>query len=281
MYTSADTYIALTGAVTVAAALGFYAWTRWFRTHPRSVRAHARAWWTKHGWHWSPPAYLTLHVAIGLAATLAALAGFAQLADWVSDKAAITRFDVHFDDALHAGATPTGIAVAKALSLIGGPVSMALLGLAGTVYYAVRRERTMLVGWMLAFGGGGLLDLALKTFFHRPRPMFADPIAHGYGYSFPSGHSMGSLIGFGMLAYLVMRAERRPAPRALVATAAALLVLAIGASRLYLGVHFPSDVLGGFTAGVMWLGACISGLEIATPRPAADSSAAPPSRADG
>ena len=263
------TFSLLLALLVAAIATGAACLVAWHRHHPSLAHHRVRQWWTARGWAWSVHAYLTLHLAIGLLITSATLVAFATLGDLVADQAAITRFDVQFDATLHAMATPVGIRIATALSLIGGPSAMALLGLAGALYLAfVRRDRTLLLGWLFAIGGGGLLDWILKTSFHRPRPLFADPIAHGYGFSFPSGHSMGSLIGFGMLAFIVTRGRHGISFRVAAATIALLLALAVGASRLYLGVHFPSDVLGGFAAGVMWLTACISGIEIACDRSA-------------
>jgi undecaprenyl-diphosphatase len=89
---------------------------------------------------------------------------------------------------------------------------------------------------------------------------------------------MGSLIGYGMLAYVlvVLRFHRRNAQRSVV-LGAALLIVAIGLSRLYLGVHYFSDVVGGYAAGLLWLSACISGLEVARQwRAGAPPAAAPP-----
>lgn len=239
----------------------------WHRRHPGLAAHSVRQWWVARGWTWTRPGYLTLHLVLGLAAAAAMLALFAAISDRVADGAAITRFDVQFDNRLHAMATPFGLRIATAISLVGGPGAMALLGIAGAVYLFVRvRDRVLFLGWVIAIGGGGLLDWVLKTTFHRPRPMFADPFAHGYGFSFPSGHSMGSVIGLGMLAYLIVRHLRHESPRVAIIALAGVLCAAIGVSRLYLGVHFPSDVLGGFAAGLMWLATCISGLEIVQDR---------------
>jgi undecaprenyl-diphosphatase len=129
---------------------------------------------------------------------------------------------------------------------------------------AARREWILLGGWLAAFAGGGLLDGVLKLVIRRPRPPYADAFLQHFSWSFPSGHAMGSLIGYGMLAYVLMLLwiHRRSAQIA-VALGAALLIVAIGLSRLYLGVHYFSDVVGGYAAGVLWLSACISGVEVA------------------
>ena len=115
-----------------------------------------------------------------------------------------------------------------------------------------------------AFAGGGLLDVVLKLVIRRPRPPGAAAFLQHFSWSFPSGHAMASLIGYGMLAYVLtlLWIHHRSAQIAVV-LGAALLIIAIGFSRLYLGVHYFSDVVGGYAAGVLWLSACISGVEVA------------------
>jgi len=144
---------------------------------------------------------------------------------------------------------------------------------------AARREWIVLAGWLAAFAGGGLLDVVLKLVIRRPRPPGAAAFLQHFSWSFPSGHAMASLIGYGMLAYVLtlLWIHRRSAQIAVV-LGAALLIIVIGFSRLYLGVHYFSDVVGGYAAGVLWLSACISGLEVARrwragPPPAAPSKA--------
>lgn len=129
---------------------------------------------------------------------------------------------------------------------------------------AARREWILLGGWLAAFAGGGLLDAVLKLVIRRPRPPYAAAFLQHYSWSFPSGHAMASLIGYGMLAYVlgVLWIHRRSAQISVV-LGAALVIVAIGFSRLYLGVHYFSDVVGGYAAGLLWLSACISGLEVA------------------
>jgi undecaprenyl-diphosphatase len=125
-----------------------------------------------------------------------------------------------------------------------------------------QRRRVLLVGWVGALAGGALLDLALKLAFRRPRPVWESPYLAASGWSFPSGHAMGSLIAYGMLAYLLVLHLRSRSARLAVAAGAILLVLAIGFTRLFLGVHYFSDVMAGYAAGTVWLAVCVSGLEV-------------------
>lgn len=263
---SAALVIIVISCVVLALVWGF--WQSWksHRKRPDTLRRRAREWWEYTGLHWSPPAYLTVQLALSLGATIAGLALFGLLADAVTDQAAITRLDVSVDNSLHAHASRLGVTIAKAESVMGGPAAMAGLMVVGAIYLLVRREKLLLYGWMVAFIGGGALDWALKTIFRRNRPSFPDPFVHVLGYSFPSGHAMGSLIGYGMLAYLVAHSVRRRGIDLLVAACAGVLVLSIGFSRLYLGAHYLSDVLAGFAAGIVWLAANIIALEASAPR---------------
>lgn len=266
---NAGPFIAGLALLVIVLAIVFTRSWKGHRDQPGALRHRAHDLWRKTGIHWSPHAYLTLHTLLALIATIAGLAIFSRLADWVTDQAAITRFDVRFDDRLHAAATPAGLAIARAFSFIGGPTAMAVLMFSGIIYLLIRKERIVLYGWLIAFIGGGALDWALKTIFHRDRPAFPKAFVHALGFSFPSGHSMGSLIGFGMLAYVIIHTVRHRRFDIATGLIATVLVLGVGCSRLYLGAHYPSDVLAGFAAGIVWLAACISAIEVADPAPAA------------
>jgi undecaprenyl-diphosphatase len=109
--------------------------------------------------------------------------------------------------------------------------------------------------------GGGLLNLLLKNFFDRERPNI-NIMIEASGFSFPSGHSMGSMTYYGFLIYLILRSKRKPLSKLGLGILLCLVILLIGISRIYLGVHYPSDVLVGFVAGSVWLILCISLLEI-------------------
>jgi membrane-associated phospholipid phosphatase len=116
--------------------------------------------------------------------------------------------------------------------------------------------------WTLALVVGEWLNVELKGHFMRSRPPYHEQ-AHAFGFSFPSGHSMGAFIAYGMLAYILnlnLVIRRRRIRRALVASLFLIVVL-VGFSRVFLGAHWFSDVIGGFIAGACWLGFCIAGIE--------------------
>jgi membrane-associated phospholipid phosphatase len=204
-------------------------------------------------------------VRIGIAIGVVALCVLAAVTeDVVVTNDPLTRVDVSVLDALHRHTTPAGMALFTVISRFGSPFTMTLLAVVGTLVLVARREWIVLGGWGGAFAGASVLDYWLKLAIHRPRPTYATALMRHASWSFPSGHAMGSLVGYGMLAYVILllgHGSRRT--QLLVGGAAALVIAAIGISRLYLGVHYISDVVGGYAAGLVWLSACVSGIEIA------------------
>jgi membrane protein DedA with SNARE-associated domain len=274
----------LAGVLLVALVAGLALGWRWFeRNRPRLVEGTQVVWlrvvtaprlqeikvrypraWTFAVGRFARGEYLGLHLTIGFVISLAGLWLFGAITEDVIHHDPLTQFDVTLLNWLHARATPAGYAISNAISLFGSPLTLTALALGGAVLLAGRREWILLGGWLAAFAGGGVLDALLKVVIRRPRPPYAAAFLQHYSWSFPSGHAMASLIGYGMLGYLlvVLRIHRRSLQIS-VLLSAAVLILAVGISRLYLGVHYFSDVVGGYAAGLLWLTACISGLEVA------------------
>jgi len=148
---------------------------------------------------------------------------------------------------------PALVSVVKAVTWLGSDgVLWTIIGVSA-VFLAFRR-RWRLVLYLLVTGAGALvMDPILKSLVGRLRPVVAHPIAHGGGNSFPSGHSLGSIVCYGAVFLVFLPAARgrwRTAFTAVIVT----LVALIGISRILLGVHYLSDVLGGWTLGITWLG---------------------------
>src|SRR5262249_30142459 len=131
----------------------------------------------------------------------------------------------------------------------------------------LRRRRVLATVWALAAAGGGLIVLATKGGYERERPANPDAAVTEENESFPSGHSMGSLVGYGMVGYAPVLGLRPRWLRWGGALLLAALVLLVGFSRLYLRAHYFSDVLGGYLVGTVWLSACVSALEVLRRRP--------------
>jgi undecaprenyl-diphosphatase len=208
--------------------------------------------------------YLGLHLTIGFLISAVGLWIFLGVTEDVIHQDPITQFDLTLLNWLQAHRGPAGDQVFRAISALGSPLAMIILALGVAVILGIRRQGLLLQGWVTAFLGGSLLNTVLKHAIHRPRP-HAAAMGVYHSWSFPSGHAMGSLIGYGMLAYVLILlgpSPRSPGARLAIIGAAAILVLSIGLSRLYLGAHYFSDVVGGYGAGMLWLSACISGLEV-------------------
>ena len=214
-----------------------------------------------------PKSYLGLHFTVGLILAVLALWLFGGLLEEVLDNAAMVHWDMSVASWVHATTTPLGARVFIAITDIGSPLVMSLLAVVGVGTLLLRRWRLLALVWAGAAGGGAILDWVLKTLIHRTRPEYATAYLHRASYSFPSGHAMGSLIGFGMLAFAVAHARgftRRQRQGAYIA--AGVLTLLVGISRIYLDVHYPSDVVGGWAAGGAWLSICITGYHFVTGR---------------
>jgi len=104
----------------------------------------------------------------------------------------------------------------------------------------------------LTVAGAEILDQVLKYIFHRVRPQAFFGLAEPMGYSFPSGHALVSCTFFGVLAAMAAARTSSRTRRVMYYALAAVLVAAVGFSRIYLGVHYPTDVLAGYAAGVVW-----------------------------
>jgi undecaprenyl-diphosphatase len=167
---------------------------------------------------------------------------------------------------------PVAVSIVKAVTWLGsGGVLWTLIG-AAAVVLAIRRQ-WRLTAYLLVAGGGALvLDPVLKALVGRLRPVVAHPIAHGNGNSFPSGHALGSIVCYGAL-FLVFLPAVRGMWRRVFTAVVVTLIAAIGISRLLLGVHYISDVLGGWTLGITWLGITAFAFELsraATGEPVTD-----------
>src|SRR5215204_573535 len=209
----------------------------------------------------TPGQYLGLHLTVGLMAAAGCLWLFGGLAEDLLTNDPLVRFDRAVATYLHSLATPPLTTFFLIITAFGSIEAIALLGLFVAADLAWRRRWLSLVTWLVAVGGSAVLSQLLKGLFARPRPFFEHPLLIETSYSFPSGHAMESLVVYGMLAYFAVLALESWRARTAVVFGAALLVLLIGFSRMYLGVHYFSDVVAGYAAGGVWLSALITGAE--------------------
>jgi undecaprenyl-diphosphatase len=197
-----------------------------------------------------------------LAAVLAVFAAASALFGWLADEI-LHGEKPSYDDlvrgAVHSWASPPLTDCARGITLLGS--SAFLLPLSALLCWRFVKAGRKHAGIFLVIAAAGAqaLDEAVKLLFHRQRPEaffgYHDPAS----YSFPSGHAFSSLTFYGVLAVMVsVRIESR-FRRAVLWAAAAILPLLIGFTRVYLGVHYPSDVLAGYAAAVIWMTAVCAG----------------------
>ena len=148
---------------------------------------------------------------------------------------------------------PLALAAVRDVTMLGSTLVLSAVIVAAVVLLALRR-RWRLAAYLVVTGAGALiLDPIVKVLVGRLRPVVAHPVAHAPGNSFPSGHALGSIVCYGAI-FLVFLPAARGRWRTWFAVATAVIIVAVGVSRVLLGVHYISDVVGGWAIGVAWLG---------------------------
>jgi undecaprenyl-diphosphatase len=202
-----------------------------------------------------PGTLVRLAIPVALVVSILALLLFAWIANEVFLEHSV-RFDLAVREWLHQYSSPTLTRLAVIASFLGqqGLIIALVISLPALLYLRWRRAAAWLCITVI---GSLLLDMALKHAFHRtrPTPFFgSDPAS----YSFPSGHAMVSFCFYGVLAGLLMGRIRSLPWRITIWFTAAFLITAIGLSRIYLGVHYPTDVIAGYLAAAVWVSTMIT-----------------------
>jgi len=207
----------------------------------------------------------SLVLVLGGGLLLAAFSGwmFGALAEDVLARDSMTLYDAGVSRWLLSLATEDSSQFFYMITLLGSPWFIFIASLLMSGWLAWRKQWLQLSALIFSLGGGTLLNELLKNIFLRPRPDFPNVFYHEIGYGFPSGHAMLSVLFYGMTAYLIAsQGFSWKTQIRLVVTAFTISVL-IGFSRIFLGVHFLTDVLGGWAAGVVWLTVCVMSLKLA------------------
>jgi len=186
---------------------------------------------------------------------LAGMAAFVGIAKWVTSKDVIV-FDSTMIAFVQSFVSDRFTEWMIAISFFGSIKWIAAVLIIVACLLCWKKKYALAIFLLGASGAGALLNKGLKWFFKRERPDIL-PIVIEKSYSFPSGHSMGSLLFYGSLAFVVLHLMRPSKLRAIAVFVFCLFILLIGISRIYLGVHFPTDVLGGYSIGMAFLFICI------------------------
>lgn len=196
--------------------------------------------------------FLSVSLLVGLATAILALIFFGWLADEALEGDA-RAFDDATRAAVHQLASPLLTAIMRGFSFVGSTIALT----AGTIFIVIRfvmrkwkREAKLFALTMI---GAGLLNITLKLAFKRPRPAPFFNLSPPETYSFPSGHSLTSAVFFGALAAILTARVNSKRVRAAIWIVSATMFVLIGLSRIYLGVHYTTDVIAGFAAALIWI----------------------------
>ncbi len=185
---------------------------------------------------------------------------FTELAETVQSGATLA-----FDDMVlrWMAAHQSTLATTAALELtaLGTGTVVVMMTVVSGMFLALTGQRRAAVLLVAATIGGLALNLLLKLHYHRPRPHIFAWATDVVSSSFPSGHAMNAVIVYGTIAYLVARMTEQRWLRFVTQFVAVLVIIGICTSRVYLGVHYPSDVLGGSIVGGAWAVFCMASLE--------------------
>lgn len=213
--------------------------------------------WLRHVYSRLAPLIATIGI-VGLATCLLVLFLLAKLFEEVLEREAFA-FDTSWLLWLHKHANPSLDAVMLTITQLGNP-SFVVFIVVVSLAILWRRSRQEARVFAITCLGALILNTGLKLFFSKPRPQLWTLLISEKSFSFPSGHALGSLVLYGILAYLLT--THYPKYAKIIYSLAVVAIAAIGLSRLYLGVHWPTDVIAGYGVGFLWLTICITMLKL-------------------
>lgn len=228
-------------------------------------------------WLWLHLRRLGWFYGLGIVISMAALVGFGELADEVLEGDT-QPVNVAVLQGLHAHANPFLDRLALTLTTLGGVAGTTVITCLVVVFFLWRRRFLDAVTLALVVLAGGALVTVLKHFFRQPRPDLFESLAPAHGFAFPSGHALLSVCLYGYLAALLVLNGPQRWWRWLGAAALVVLALGIGWSRLYLGVHWFSDVAAGGLVATFWVACCLMARHIAHTRQARRVGSSPQSQ---
>ncbi|QWT18522.1 phosphatase PAP2 family protein [Bacillus sp. NP157] len=207
-----------------------------------------------------PGARTFLRPTTAAAVIVAMLVIATTLAVEVREQAGLTVFDASLATDLRANMPRPVLHVVAWLTQLGNSTVLAVVAVLVAIGLLVRRHLRLAATWLGTLLGTVLINGALKAFFQRERPLHDHGYIVEHSYSFPSGHASGSMVFYGMLAYvlLVLSPPRWHRP---IVMAAAAVVTVVGISRILLQVHYFSDVMAGYATGLAWLTLCVGSAE--------------------
>lgn len=202
--------------------------------------------------------FFGLHLVAGVIIFAAMTLTLWEISEDIINREPLTVADAQLSTWLHAHASPLLTSAMFVATFFGSTTGVSLVAVAFGLYLVWRRRFYWVTALASSVVGGMLLNKLLKYAFHRPRPFFTDPILSLKSYSFPSGHAMAATVLYGAIAAYFIANTRDWRRRALIVFSASIVILLVGFSRMYLGAHYLSDVLGAMAEGLAWLALCLT-----------------------
>jgi undecaprenyl-diphosphatase len=209
----------------------------------------------------SPTGYMGLHLTVGMLAILLTCWCFNEIAEGISEPGLLTTGDAHAYALFQKQENPALTQAAKIISLFGSVAFLAVASVCAAIVFVWKGWKDAVLGLALTMVGGSLLNIVLKQSFARQRPVFEKPLVELTTFAFPSGHTMGATLFYMFIAAIVAYAMKSKGVRVLAFSCAMSIVALIGATRIYLGAHFFTDVIGAIAAGLAWLAFCWTAVE--------------------
>lgn len=205
-------------------------------------------------------------VWMGIVVLLIASVLFAVIATTLATKDSILQLDLQVLVWLHTHGSPAFTGFLLAISQLHSMVGVGFFTILLAVVLARRHKWYWVLALGLAVGGGMLLNAILKLAFHRARPVWDDPLITLASNSFPSGHAAGATLFYGFLTIYVLSHVKELSWRVICVIAAVVMVALVAFSRMYLGVHYLSDVLAAMSASTAWLVLCLVAVRVYSKR---------------
>jgi membrane protein DedA with SNARE-associated domain/membrane-associated phospholipid phosphatase len=205
----------------------------------------------------SPRNYLGLNLTLGALVLIGASWLFGGIAEDVLTGDPLTVIDVRVAEWFHARATSLLTQCMLAITHLHGPIAISIYMVLAVLYLAWKRDWYWLICLVVTVPSGMLLNVLMKYAFHRARPSFDNPLLTISSYSFPSGHAAGATLFYGVLAAMLVSKTASWRSRVIIVLTAFSMVILVAFSRVYLGVHYLSDVLGGFAEAMAWVTLCL------------------------
>jgi membrane-associated phospholipid phosphatase len=209
----------------------------------------------------TPQAVYWICNVLGVILVIGGVFIFVEIAGGIALGSRLSTIDAMLTKSIKTHATGISLQIFSVVTHFGDRPILFVIGVIVTVLLWRIRRRLLAIGWAITLAGNAILNPMMKQLFERLRPLNEQGMANELGWSFPSGHASGATVTYGMLAYVALR-TLHPVWHLPVMLVVISLVLTVGISRIFLQVHFASDVAAGFGSGLAWLSLCVMVIEL-------------------